>query len=433
MKKFDKMNIVNEICEDAKGNPLIDLFGLAEVDINYDGNIEEVDKFPPLFVKGTIRDEKNAQLRGLLNAEKTLLTTPYLQVLCSLGYKITRVYQVWEFRSGRCLKHFIDEVVHERRKGDMPNGNPLQANTYKLIGNSFYGGSVMNKDDHSDVCYCQNRYEVCRQINKPMFIDAQEITDDLVELHLNKNKINQNVPIQVGKFILDDAKIHMVNFYYYVIKAFCDIKKIDLISMDTDSFTMAIAGKDLHNIVKDEYKEIWDTVVKQKWFCHEPCNPKTFCNMQSNCNKRIPGPFKEEFSGQKAIGLSSKLYTVTSLKPGGDGTKTAAKGLKHQNMYMDSSSLFEKVFENNDDSMTVTYSSIQRGKESMMTVNGSRTVSNKYTKRRVDDNDPSRTSTLRDVAYCGTPTKKRKLNMMKKNVRMKIKQKLEELRQCEQE
>ena len=419
--RFDERKVVlDNDCANNEDIPNIHFFGMAEVDLDSSElNKDLLDKFPPLFVKGTLKDETNAQLRGVLRCEKALLTTPYLQCLISVGYKITKVYQAWEFRAAKCLKPFIDQVVYERRKGDVPGGNPLQANTYKLIGNSFYGGSVMNKDGHSDISYCSNLFEVCRQINKPNFCDAHQINDNLVELHTTRQKIDQNIPIQVGKFVLDAAKIHMVNFYYYIIRGYCDMRKIDLISMDTDSFTLALAAKDIHSCVLPEKKEEWENTVRPVWFSHQPCDTKTFCNLQSHCNKRTPGPFKEEFSGEKAIGLSSKLFTVTSLKPGGS-TKTASKGLKQKNMFSDCSELFEKTLVD-DEPMTVMYTSLQRQSDTMTTVDNSRSVSRKYSKRKVNDDDVTRTTSIRDTVYCGTPRKRRRLNELKKQLRNEIK------------
>ena len=423
---FDKYNVITDNdCAHRTGTddydrPNIEFFGMAEVDLECPDYVkEDLDKFPALFVKGSLKNETNAQLRGVLSCEKALLTTPYLQCLISVGYKITKVYQAWEFRAAKCLKPFIDQVVYERRKGDIPGGNPLQANTYKLIGNSFYGGSVMNKDRHTDIAYYSNMFEVCKNMNKPSFCDAEQINDRLVELHSTKQKIDQNIPIQVGKFILDAAKIHMVNFYYFVIKEHCDMTKVDLISMDTDSFTMALAAKDIHECVRPSKRQSWELYVKPKWFSHSPCDTKTFCDLQSDCNKRTPGPFKEEFSGDRAIGLSSKLFTVTSLRPGGS-TKTASKGLKQRNMFNDSSELFEKTLMQ-EEPMTVEYTSLQRQQTTMATVDNSRSVSRKYSKRKVNDDDVTRTTSIRDTVYCGTPTKKRRLNELKKQLRNEIK------------
>ena len=211
----------------------------------------------------------------------------------------------------------------------------------------------------------------------------------------------------------------MVNFYYHVIKEHCFLSKIDLISMDTDSFTMALAAKDIHSCVRPPMRESWESIVKPKWFSHSPCDTKTFCNLQSSCNKRTPGPFKEEFSGHKAIGLSSKLFTVTSLTPGGT-TKTASKGLKQKNVFDDSSALFEKTLVQNQP-MTVQYTSLQRQKTTMATIDSSRSVSRKYCKRQIIDDDVTRTTSIKDPVFCGTPEKKRKLQQLKRTLKDKFK------------
>ena len=49
--------------------------GLAEVDLNCR---QRAKIFPPLFVKGTIKGEITAQLRGVDSCEKALLSSPYL-------------------------------------------------------------------------------------------------------------------------------------------------------------------------------------------------------------------------------------------------------------------------------------------------------------------------------------------------------------------
>ena len=424
MRQWEKEKVLKDDDTSYFSNsPSIYFFGMAEVDLECpDIHVDYMDKFPPLFVKGTLPGETSAQLRGVLGCKQALLTTPYIQCLLSLGFKVTKVYQAWEFRAAKCLKPFIDKVVYERRKGDMLGGNPLQANTYKLLGNSFYGGSVMNKDHHSDICYCNNRFEVCKQINKPTFCDADSINNNLFELHTNRRKINQNIPIQVGKFVLDAAKIHMINFYYHVILEHCDRKKIDLVSMDTDSFTFALAAEDIHATVYPSMQKSWDEIVKPRWFSHSPCDTKTFCDIASDCNKRLPGPFKEEFSGDKAIGLSSKLFTVTAMKPGGE-TKTASKGLKQKNMFDDASQLFQRTLINNEP-MIVQYTSLQRQKETMATLDSSRAVSRKYCKRKINENDISRTTSIKEPVFCGTPAKKKKINQLRISIKSEIKKAL---------
>ena len=98
----------------------IAFFGLAEVDISLPENQYDAhDDFPSLFVRGSIveKGEKNVNLRGLFAAEKTVLTTPYLQYLLHIGNEITRVYRAWEYKGIHVLKAFVERVVEERKKG----------------------------------------------------------------------------------------------------------------------------------------------------------------------------------------------------------------------------------------------------------------------------------------------------------------------------
>lgn len=96
--------------------------------------------------------------------------------------------------------------------------------------------------------------------------------------------------------------------------------KMDLISMDTDSFTMALAGEEIEDLVLDSKREEWDNKGKSlmkmflnqlkysifslslsvslAWFVHKGCKGKKCEN--EYCNKRLPGPFKNEYKGNNA-------------------------------------------------------------------------------------------------------------------------------------
>lgn len=99
----------------------------------------------------------------------------------------------------------------ERKKGDRPGGNTLQADLYKLVVNSSYGGMIQNKDNHCQMKYTRNRWELCKMINEPQFREAVQL-GDIYQVSTSSKKVKQNVPIQLGKFILDYAKMHMVSY-----------------------------------------------------------------------------------------------------------------------------------------------------------------------------------------------------------------------------
>ena len=313
--------------------------------------------------------------------------------------------------------------MEERKRGDLPGGNPLQADLYKLVVNSTYGGLIQNKDKHGQIKFVEDGWQVCQEINEPTFRDATVLAKGLVQLTTTKRKVKQNVPVQVGKFILDYAKMHMVNLYYHVLREYCDMSKIDLVSMDTDSFTLSLSEEDLDACVKPEKRKDWERSVRPHWFVHRGC--KKVCP-DPHCNKRTPGPFKNENYGEKVIALSSKLFTVTSTRPG-EQPKVACKGLMKDRLHYDDSERFEStLYGAGDEALTVAMTSFQRKKGSMLSVATTRTVTNRYNKRKIDDRDNSRTLTLTDVIDCGMPAKRvRVFNEIKKVMRAK-KRKLDE-------
>jgi len=398
--------------EDGEDSPLAPTM-LAEVDIQPRDPeaAENVKHFGPVFVNGLREGEKSGHLRGVQCVEKAIFTAAELQILCSrlVGMKITKVHRVWEFAAAKCFKPFIDKAVEKRKEGDLPNGNSMLASMFKLVPNSLYGGLIQNKDKHCVTSFLNNEWEVCQEINKPTFKEAREIDEEIKQVDSTKNKVKQNIPIQLGKFILSYAKVHMIAFYFHVIKRFCNTDKIDLVSMDTDSFTLALSENSLDDCVYPYAREEWERDVKPVWFVHEGCSSECSSSLTAldKCNKRIPGPFKEEFRGDKAVCLSSKLFTVSSFTPG-IKPKVASKGLMDRSLHYDEVEHFESTLYHNE-KFRVPFTSIQRKGDTMNLLCTARCVSNAYSKRRHDENDPNRTYTWEDCFNCGTPLKKRKL------------------------
>ena len=401
MKDFDPEKVDLDIEQD------IAFFGLAEVDISLPEEVHaDHDDFPCLFVRGPIIDngEKRANLRGLFSAEKTVLITPYLQFLIHMGYKITRVYRAWEYQSKAVLRPFVERVVAERKKGDLQGGNAMLANTYKLVGNSFYGGSLMCKDKHSQIQYSDSFVDLMKAVNRPFFINHTIISENVIEIQEVHKKIKQNVPIQIGKFILDHAKARMCMFYKSIVQKFCHPGKYALISMDTDSFTLVLAGKIIDDIVLPEFRSHWDSNIKKFWFVHEPCTKPCQPDI---CNLRQPGPMKKEYEGDNAIALSSKLFCITNNVPG-INPKIASKGLRKNGLYYNPLDLYRKTLMDTE-KMQCQFASIKlvrtpQNERKIHTTLCSRTVSNTYSKRVLSE-DGSRTTTVKGVSRCGTPEK----------------------------
>ena len=136
-----------------------------------------------------------------------------------------------------------------------------------------------------------------------------------------KRKIRLDLPIQLGYFILQYAKLRMLEFYYDFMDCYVDRSDFEYCEMDTDSAYMAISGSSLEDIIKPEMKAEYDLGLRgycvdmnieadnqHHWF------PRTCCSVHAKYDKRTPGLFKLEYQGDEMIGLCSKTYIVRKGK-----------------------------------------------------------------------------------------------------------------------
>ena len=243
-----------------------DFFGLVRVDLEPDPQLpkhrrKQLERFPPLFLKVRFEDNDIHSLRGVLSAQKTLVSTQYLHCLYSLGYRVTKVYCVYEYVPGRVLQPFVDKAVEARKRGDLPGGNPLDATTLKLLINSFHGSSIMNNDNHGEVSFFTSAVDICLVLDKPTFMSCRVHSSDLYEFQ----QVRQEISIQLGFFVLNYAKMHLVHFYHHILCTYLVPWTNDLISMDTDSFTFVLSRPSLRDCVQEYLKESWDMEVSPYW------------------------------------------------------------------------------------------------------------------------------------------------------------------------
>ena len=83
----------------------------------------------------------------------------------------------------------------------------------KLIGNSSYGKLITNREKHPDVVYVDES-EIGAEIMDNHFYDMTELPNGYYEVEKTKQKINFHLPIHLGVFILNYAKLRMLEFCY---------------------------------------------------------------------------------------------------------------------------------------------------------------------------------------------------------------------------
>ena len=133
-----------------------DIFGVCEVDIKVPHNLKAYfSEMPPIF-KNTIVTENDIgsymqnflkdtgkkfqdrkYLVGSMFATKQLFITPLLVWYLKMGLKVTRIYQVVEFKPLKCFAAFADQITTDRRAGDADDNLKIIGETSKLTGMVF--------------------------------------------------------------------------------------------------------------------------------------------------------------------------------------------------------------------------------------------------------------------------------------------------------
>ena len=333
------------------------LFGCVEVDIRVPDHLKEkFSEMCPIFknteISGddigdfmkayaeehNIMAQPRRSLIGSMKGEKILLATPLLKWYLEHGLEVTKV-QILILTPEPCFKPFGDAVSDAGRAGDADPSKAIIADTMKLVsccvvvrnkrregkhfmdrkkknlhksflisqvGNSGYGKTITNQLKHRDVEYCSDA-EASRKVNTHLFRKLDNITEDTYEVESCKKTINLNLPIQVGFFVYQYAKLRMLQFYYDFLDKYLERADFQMCEMDTDSAYIAISGDSVESLVKPELTEEFQQ-DKCNWF------PRTDTAEHKAYDKRTPGLFKVEWEGEGIIGLCSKTYYCFGAK-----------------------------------------------------------------------------------------------------------------------
>ncbi|WAR06799.1 hypothetical protein MAR_016757 [Mya arenaria] len=299
-----------------------------------------------------LSDKPRRLLVGGMKAKQMLLATPLLRWYINHGLVVSKIYQVVEFQEQRCFKEFERELSEARRQGDADPDTAIIAETNKVIGNSSYGSLIMNKTKHSDVQYVQGENETCLQVNDPRFskLECLDQEEQYYEIEMSKRKIKLDLPIQLGYFILQYAKLRMLEFYYDFMDVYVDRRDFEYCEMDTDSAYMAISGKTLEEVIKPDMLEKYkfgllgfcfdsekEADSQYHWF------PHTCCAKHAKYDKRTPGLFKLEYQGDELIGLCSKTYIVRKQKKVFGGAAVALRPLVNHLYHLNSQRTIRRI------------------------------------------------------------------------------------------
>jgi G:T-mismatch repair DNA endonuclease (very short patch repair protein) len=166
--------------------------------------------------RSELSEKPRRLLVGGMRGREILIVTPLLKWYLEHGMVVTKIYQVVEFTPHRCFQEFVKEVSDGRPLGDAHPDKAIIGDTKNGEGNSAYVGTIMDQEKFQSVTYVQGEGRVILEANKPQLKKMTTLLDqdEYFEVEKAKEKLDINLPIQIGYFILQYAKLRMLQFYY---------------------------------------------------------------------------------------------------------------------------------------------------------------------------------------------------------------------------
>ena len=103
----------------------------------------------------------------------------------------------------------MQSVVNARREGDENPNSGVVAETMKLLANNSYSYQIMDRSHHTVTKYLSDE-KTHGAINTKFFKRLDHINDQFYEVEMAKAEIEHIEPINVGFFILQYAKLRLL-------------------------------------------------------------------------------------------------------------------------------------------------------------------------------------------------------------------------------
>ncbi|KAG3148564.1 hypothetical protein PC128_g23561 [Phytophthora cactorum] len=317
------------------------IFGFLECDIRTPPHLKEYfSEMTPIFKKTLIdcsdeniigqhmfeyndarkqsRSKPARKLIGSYFGEKILIYAPLLKWYIAHGMEITKTYSFIKASSHKAFAPFMEAVSNARREGDADKSKAMIAEMMKLVGNSAFGRSGMDMSKHKEIKYESGDKAIKNKTEHFTFHGLEEL-NGACEITMKKRRLKNKNPIHLSIAIYQLAKLRMLQFYYACIDFYFDRSDFQYQEMDTDSAYIAFSRENpFQDCIKPELREHFKQ-HKYDWF------PRDYNNDVAKFDRRTPGLFKDEWSGDAMVSLSSKNYTCY-LPDESYKVKVSAKG-----------------------------------------------------------------------------------------------------------
>ena len=180
--------------------------------------------------EGGIMSQPRKMLISSFTIQNGTLITPLLLFYLQLGLVCTKIHRFIEYTPKKCFNSFVQSAVDARRKADENPNSSVVAETMKLLANSSYGNQIMDRSRHTVTKYLSDE-KTHAAINSKLFKKLDHLNKSLYEVELAKAEVEHKEPIIVGFFILQYAKLRMLELYYNFLTKFCDVNNFEALKL----------------------------------------------------------------------------------------------------------------------------------------------------------------------------------------------------------
>ena len=184
------------------------------------------------------------------------LITPLFNFYLNLGLQCTKIYRFVQYTPHKVFNSFVQYVVDARRTGDENPLSSVVAETMKFPGNSSYGYQIMDRSKQTMTKYLGDE-KTHKAFNNQFFKRLHIVAKDLYEVELVKSTIKHGEPIIVGFFILQYAKLRLLELFYNFFDKICDVNKFEELEIDTDSLFLALDEENLDDCILPSKRAEW--------------------------------------------------------------------------------------------------------------------------------------------------------------------------------
>ena len=245
------------------------LFGYVQFDIEVPEHLGSYfSNFPPVFKNIVVsREDIGTLMRDYAEKENIMpqprrmlissfiltngtILTPLLLFYLKLGLFCKKFHRFVQYTPKTCFNSFVQSAVDARRQGDRNPNSKVVAETMKLLANSSYGYQIIDRSRYTGKV--SDRWKTRSAKNSRMFKRLNHITDQLYEVELVKSEVEHRESINVGFFILQYAKLRMLELYCNFFKKYHDPDMYEEFEIDTDSTYLALSEESLEDVIPPE-------------------------------------------------------------------------------------------------------------------------------------------------------------------------------------